>query len=63
MIVDERDTSFNKAFSKAWFLHLYIDKDGETQNSVSRRLNNRLQKYRIYAILNWLYKLSELPEA
>jgi len=27
VLVDGMDESFNKAFSKAWFLHLYIDKD------------------------------------
>lgn len=29
VLIDGTDTSFNKAFSKAWFLHLYIDKDEE----------------------------------
>lgn len=37
VLVDGTDTSFNKAFSKAWFLHLYIDKDEKKaeQNSNS----------------------------
>ena len=37
VLVDGKDDSFNKAFSKAWFLHLYIDKEEEKaeQNSES----------------------------
>lgn len=27
VLIDGKDKSFNKAFSKAWFLHLYIDKE------------------------------------
>ena len=33
VLVDKKDSSFNKAFSKAWFLHLYIENDSKNNSA------------------------------